>query len=59
MIPSPAQDILKVDSVTTGITTAGLKVSAMRLTVTFTATDTIDDDVTYRTITALASLPLT
>ena len=56
MIPSPAQDILKVDSVTTGITTAGLKVSAMRRTVTFTATI---DDVTYRTITALASLPLT
>jgi len=55
IIPSPAQDILQVDSVTTRITVAGRNSSVMRLTVTFTATM---DDVTYLTITALASLRL-
>ena len=54
IIPSPAQGILEEDSVTTGITTAGREVSVTRPTVTFTA----PGDVTYLTITALASLRL-
>jgi len=56
IIPSPAQDILQVDSVTTHITTAGREVSVTRPTVTFTAPGGVD--VTYLTITALASLRL-
>jgi len=55
IIPSPAQGILEVNSVTTGITTAGREVSVTRPTVTFTAPGV---DVTYLTITALASLRL-
>jgi len=54
IIPFPAH-IRREDSVTTGITVAGRNSSVMRLTVTFTATM---DDVTYLTITALASLRL-
>jgi len=44
------------DSVTTGMSTAGRKVSVTRLTVTSTPTT---DDVTYLTTTVLRPLPLT